>query len=136
MNREKLQGPSLPTSFGFEKEHELLRSQARRLLAERFDLRAFYDKPTSYRELYKELASLGWLATESWLATALLLEEIGRVLLPLPIAPALLAAQALPPDEREAVTSGEKLATVALDTEGPEFRGVPWIESGLFVAPS
>jgi len=130
--------PALPTDMGYGEEHALLRASARRLLSEKSDLGAVRRLASDSRgfdpALYRELAELGWLTVHGEarlgpLHLAVLLEEMGRVLLPSPYFATLMASlaidvagsqtqqQALLP----ALASGDRLASLALD----EPRGGP-----------
>ena len=107
--------------FGFSEEHAMLRESARKLLAQRFDraaLRKLVDDGADYDQaLYDEVAALGWttLATSfGWLHAALLCEELGRALSPMPIAQAMLAADCFERDEPAALFFG----TVFFGTRG------------------
>jgi alkylation response protein AidB-like acyl-CoA dehydrogenase len=127
--------PEIPRDFGFGEEHDLLRQQARRFLAERCpmkEVRRLAEDPLGHDPaLWKDMAGLGWsglvLAEEHGgaglgaLHLALLLDEMGRVLLPSPFTASLLAGLAL----REAgsaeqrarfcppLASGETIGTLA-----------------------
>lgn len=127
---------SIPEDFGFTEEHELLRQSARRLLEERCpmsEVRRLAEDPLGYDPgLWKEIANLGWVglalpealggAGLGQLHQALLMEEMGRVLLPSPYLGCVLAGWALEQAasaaqaERwgPALASGETLATLAL----------------------
>ncbi|MCA9597716.1 MAG: acyl-CoA dehydrogenase [Myxococcales bacterium] len=107
-----------PPALGFTEEHELARQAARRFLAERAPLSGLRSRgPTDFdRSLYREMAELGWLAPEGGgLLRALLLEEMGRVLLPSPYFASLLALLTLDADgpEASAILRGERIATLA-----------------------
>ena len=123
--------PKLPRDFGFGEDHEVLRDSAQRFLAERCPLdevRRLADDPLGYDPgLWKEIAGLGWtglmVAEEHGgaglgaLHLALLLEEMGRVLLPSPFLAGALAGAALSAagDARwlPGLASGDLLATLA-----------------------
>lgn len=136
MNRSILEVPQIPSDFGFTEEHELARAEARRFLSERCTInevrRLTTDMAGFDRALFREMAGMGWLGLtvkEAWsglaldaLHQALLLEEMGRVLLPSPYFGSLLAVTAivqagsasqcadlLPP-----IVKGERVATLAL----------------------
>ena len=99
----------VPTDFGFTEEHALLRAEARRFLAERLpmkELRKLADAGVGFdRALWKELAQLGWVglvlpeshggAGLGWLHLAILMEEMGRRLVPGPFLGSLLAGVAI-----------------------------------------
>jgi alkylation response protein AidB-like acyl-CoA dehydrogenase len=123
--------PKLPRDFGFGEDHEVLRDSAQRFLAERCpmdEVRRLADDPLGYDPgLWKEIAGLGWtglmVAEEHGgaglgaLHFALLLEEMGRVLLPSPFLAGALAGAALDAagDARwlPGLASGDLLATLA-----------------------
>jgi alkylation response protein AidB-like acyl-CoA dehydrogenase len=123
--------PKLPRDFGFGEDHEVLRDSAQRFLAERCpmdEVRRLADDPLGYDPgLWKEIAGLGWtglmVAEEHGgaglgaLHLALLLEEMGRVLLPSPFLAGALAGAALSAagDARwlPGLASGDLLATLA-----------------------
>ena len=126
----------VPTDFGFTEEHGLLRSEARRFLAERLpiaEVRRHVDAGLRFDpSLWKEIAQLGWLglvmderhggAGLGWLHLEILMEEMGRRLVPGPFLGTLLAGIALERagDERQcarwcpALAAGEAVATLAL----------------------
>jgi alkylation response protein AidB-like acyl-CoA dehydrogenase len=125
----------IPADFGFTPEHELLRDSARRFLEERCpaaEVRRLAGDPLGHDpKLWRDLAELGWLglvlpeahggAGLGHLHLALLLEEMGRVLLPSPFLGCLLAGIAIREGGSEAqrarwlpaIASGETLATFA-----------------------
>jgi alkylation response protein AidB-like acyl-CoA dehydrogenase len=127
----------VPSDLGFTEEHAMVAKQARRLLTERVpttEVRRLVDDPVGHSpELYREMASLGWLSLAlpenaggtglGVLALALLCEEMGRVALPSPFRSAALAALAIAhagsaeqrAEHLAAITSGERIATVAFD---------------------
>jgi alkylation response protein AidB-like acyl-CoA dehydrogenase len=144
----------VPQDFGLREEHALLRDEARRFLAERCgiaELRRLAEDPLGHDPLlWKELARLGWLglvvpealggAGFGPLHLALLLEEMGRVLLPSPFLGCTLAALALHEGgdaaQRErwlpALAAGETPASLAVcepnlswDPEAVEARAEP-----------
>lgn len=126
----------MPSDFGFTDEHGLLRDEARRFLQERCppsEVRRLAEDPLGHDPaLWKELAELGWLgltipealggAGFGSLHLALLLEEMGRCLLPSPYLSHVLAAGALEaagsPQQRQrwlpALAAGDVVATIAL----------------------
>ena len=134
----------VPTDFGFTEEHALLRGEARRFLSERVpiaELRRLVDAGARLdRGLWKEIAGLGWVglvlperfggAGLGWLHLTILMEEMGRRLLPGPYLGSLLAGLALERagDEAQrerwlpAVASGETIATLALVEPGGAFE--------------
>ncbi len=121
----------LPRDFGFDEEHELLRDSARSFLQERCpvsEVRRLLDDPVGHDAgLWKEMAALGWTgiaiaeahggAQLGALHLALLLEEMGRVVLPSPFLATTLAGVALGhaegADWLPGVASGDVLATLA-----------------------
>jgi alkylation response protein AidB-like acyl-CoA dehydrogenase len=127
--------PEIPRDFGFGEEHDLLRQQARKLLAERCpmkEVRRLAEDPLGYDHgLWKELAALGWtglvLAEEHGgaglgaLHLALLLDEMGRALLPSPFLASTFAGLALAQAGSAAqrarwcppLASGERIGTLA-----------------------
>jgi alkylation response protein AidB-like acyl-CoA dehydrogenase len=136
--------PHIPTDFGFTEEHELLRQQARRLLEERCpfsEVRRLAESPDGFDTgVWKELGALGWVglvlpeahggAGLGALHLALLLEEMGRKLLPSPFLASLLAGFALEAGGSAAqlarfapaIASGETIATLALHEPGGAWR--------------
>lgn len=134
----------VPSDFGFTEEHALLRGEARRFLSERVpiaELRRLVDAGARLdRGLWKEIAGLGWVglvlperfggAGLGWLHLTILMEEMGRRLLPGPYLGSLLAGLALERagDEAQrerwlpAVASGETIATLALVEPGGAFE--------------
>jgi len=134
-DREPLAYPDVPRDFGFGEEHALLRESARRLLAERspmVEVRRLAEDPVGHDPgLWKEMAELGWAglvlpeahggAGLGALHLALLMEEMGRRLLPSPFFAVLLAGLAVgrAGDEAQrarwlpALASGERVGTLA-----------------------
>jgi alkylation response protein AidB-like acyl-CoA dehydrogenase len=128
--------PAIPTDFGFTDEHEAARAEARRFLEARCpitEVRRLVDDPTGYDPaLHRDLVGLGWLGLTSpeahgglgldSLHQALLLEEMGRVLLPSPYFASLLALWAIERAGSDAqraalvpaIVTGERVATLAL----------------------
>ncbi|MBN4050301.1 acyl-CoA/acyl-ACP dehydrogenase [Desulfobulbus sp. AH-315-M07] len=129
---------TLPHDFGFTDEHQMLQSEARRVLAERFGratLRRWIEGGGEHdAELYQALAELGWCgltieeryggAGLGYSHLAVLAEEIGRALLPAPCLASITAAEAiaLAGDDAmkvrwlPAIADGSKLATAAVDS--------------------
>lgn len=101
----------VPRDFGFSEEHELMRQSVRRFLSERFErgrLRAHVDaqaagKQTFDADLFAEVVALGWTALPGGLYQALMCEELGRALFPLPVTASAIAANALGVDEHDGV---------------------------------
>jgi len=138
---DMLAGATVPGDFGFSEEHGMLRSEARRFVRTRFDaeaLRNYYDHgdPTLPATLYTQLAELGWTgltvseadggAGLGMLHLTIVLEELGRSLLPAPIAAGALAARALElllrSDRLAAHSSGERLVALALTEDHGRFE--------------
>jgi len=135
-------------------EQEMLVEAARAFLARTCtlaDVRAFERDPCGFDPArWRELGALGWLGTElparygggdsSFVETVLLLEEMGRVLLPSPfVATAVVAAPlilALGTEEQgrrwlPAVAAGECVATLALVEPGwRDPFGTPALQAG------
>lgn len=125
----------VPADFGFTEEHGLLRQEARRFLADRLpmaELRRRVDAGAGFdAALWKELAQLGWAglvlpeplggAGLGWLHLEILLEEMGRRLVPGPFLGSLLAGVAIAAGggtaQRErlcpAIAAGDLVATLA-----------------------
>jgi alkylation response protein AidB-like acyl-CoA dehydrogenase len=134
----------VPSDFGFTEEHALLRGEARRFLTERLpiaELRRQVDAGARLdRGLWKEIAQLGWVglvlperfggAGLGWLHLEVLMEEMGRRLVPGPFLGSLLAGIAIERGaddaQRErwlpAIASGETIATLALVEPGGAFE--------------
>jgi alkylation response protein AidB-like acyl-CoA dehydrogenase len=133
----------IPSDFGFTDEHAILRGEVRRFLGERLpmaELRRQVEAGVPLdRELWKAISELGWVglvlperfggAGLGWLHLEILLEEMGRHLVPGPFLGALLAGIALEQGGGEAqrarwlpaIASGETLATLALVEPGGAF---------------
>lgn len=136
MNASILEVPQVPNDFGFTEEHELARAEARRFLSERCSMnevrRLTTDAVGFDRALFREIAGMGWLGLtmrEEWgglglgaLHQALLLEEMGRVLLPSPFFGSLLAVTAIVQGGSDSqctelvppIVKGDRIATLAL----------------------
>lgn len=136
--------PQIPADFGFTEEHEVLRTEARRFLEERCpfsEVRRLAETPDGFDTgVWKELGSLGWVgltlpeahggAGLGALHLALLLEEMGRRLLPSPFFGSLLAGFALEaagtPAQlarfAPALASGETIGALALHEPGGTWR--------------
>jgi alkylation response protein AidB-like acyl-CoA dehydrogenase len=134
----------VPTDFGFTDEHALLRQEARRFLDARLpmgELRKLADAGVAFdRGLWKEIAELGWVglvlpeafggAGLGALHLEILLEEMGRRLVPGPFLGALLAGIAIERGgsaaQRERwlprIAAGELVATLALTEPGGSFE--------------
>ena len=138
----------IPNDFGFSEEHELLRQQARRFFEERCpisEVRRLAEDPLGHDPaLWKELGALGWVGLAlpevhggsglGFLPLSLLLDEMGRRLVPSPYLPSLLGALAIEAGGSDAqqarwlpaIASGERIATLALyePSSGYEPAGV------------
>jgi len=123
-------------NFGFTEEQDLLRSEVRKFLAERCPLeevRRIGEEQAGFcASLWSEVCALGWAgltiaethggAGLAWLDLAVLLEETGRALLPLPLLSTSVAAQAiaLAGDEGQqsrwlpGLATGEHIGTLAV----------------------
>lgn len=132
----------------YSEEHDLLREEARRFLADRFpitrvrELTSEARAPEASSKIVPELAQLGWLglvlpeehggAGLGFTHLAVLLEEVGRALVPAPLLSSTLAGLAIlhgGSDEQQAdllpgIIAGETLATLAyVDADGAwDFR--------------
>lgn len=131
-----LEVPSIPSDFGFSEEHELARTEARRLLEDRCSMtevrRLASDDLGFDRSLFRDVGKLGWIGLTApteygglgldALHLALLMEEMGRVLLPSPYFASLLslfAVERAGSDEQKKallppIVSGERIVTFAL----------------------
>lgn len=134
----------IPVDFGFREEHDLLRKEARRLLTERCtlaDIRRLAEDARGYdAALWKELGALGWMglalpeahggAGLGYVPLVLLLDEMGRRLLPSPYLASLFAAFAVEAGGSEAqqarwlpaLASGERSGALALTETGGGFE--------------
>ncbi len=134
----------IPTDFGLREEHALLRQQARRFFEERCpisEVRRLAEDPVGHDPaLWKEIGALGWVglalpevhggAGLGFLPLALLLDEMGRRLVPSPYLACLLGALAIdaagsaPQQARwlPAIASGDQVATLALCESGGGFE--------------
>jgi acyl-CoA dehydrogenase len=132
--------PKIPHDFGFTDEHELARTETRRFLEERCPIteirRLATDAAGFDAALFRDIAGLGWLGLTSdeslgglgldSLHQALLLEEMGRVLLPSPYFASLFALWAIEqggsPAQQAAlgpsIIKGDRIATLALSEPG------------------
>lgn len=126
-------------NFGFTEGQDLLRSEARRFLAERCPLgevRRIGEEQAGFcPRLWSEIAELGWPgltiaeihggAGLSWLDLVVLLEEAGRHLLPLPLLSTSIVAWAIfeaGTEDQQArwlpgLASGEKIGSLAIYEE-------------------
>ncbi len=134
----------LPGDFGVTEEHLLLRDEARRFLDERCspsEVRRLAESPEGHDPaLWKEMGRLGWAglalpeehggAGLGHVPLALLLEEMGRRLVPSPFFACLLAGFALARagdrSQRERwlnpIAAGETIATLAFTEPGGAFE--------------
>lgn len=126
--------------FGFGDDHEILRDGARRFLAERCPMetvRRLAEDPLGHDPgTWKEMAELGWTgltiaeahggAGLGSLHQALLLEEMGRVLLPSPYLGTALASLALQ-RAADARQQGRWLPVIA---RGDVVATLGWLEPG------
>ncbi|HEX7670968.1 MAG TPA: acyl-CoA dehydrogenase family protein [Polyangiaceae bacterium] len=156
----RLEAPKIPHDFGFTEEHEAARNEARRFLEERCPItevrRLAEDRAGFDPALFRDLARLGWLgltAAESMgglgldsLHQALLLDEMGRVLLPSPYLGSLFALSAIEhagngPQQAAlgpAIVNGDQVATMALSEPGgtwepDDVRTTASQEDGVYV---
>jgi alkylation response protein AidB-like acyl-CoA dehydrogenase len=139
-----LEVPAVPADFGFTEEHALARGEARRFLEDRSPItevrRLATDEAGFDRKLFADIAKLGWIGLGTPtdfgglglddLHLVLLMEEMGRVLLPSPYFGSLLALFAieragsgaqrsslLPP-----IIAGDRIATFALSEPEGSFE--------------
>ena len=134
----------VPADFGFTDDHALLRQEARRFLGERLpmaELRKLADAGVGFdRALWKDLAQLGWAglvlpeavggAGLGWLHLELLLEEMGRRLVPGPFLGSLLAGIAIERAGSDAqrarllpgIAAGDVVATAATHEPNGSFE--------------
>jgi alkylation response protein AidB-like acyl-CoA dehydrogenase len=142
-------------NFGFTEEQELLRKTARDFLAEAAPMtrvREVMESSAGHApELWRRIAELGWLglalperfggADLSTVELAVVLEELGRSLAPVPFLPTLIAARAILEAGDEAqqsawlprIAAGDAIATLAITEEaGSEEPG----DLGLMAARS
>jgi alkylation response protein AidB-like acyl-CoA dehydrogenase len=95
--------------FGFREEHGLLKKTARRLLGERWPMegmrRWVSGEADGADEVWRQVVAAGWpglvIGEEAggagldWLSMALVMEELGRALAPVPLLESVLAAVAI-----------------------------------------
>lgn len=132
--------PAVEAGLGFSEDHKLLVDSARRFLGERCprsEVRRVVDASADHDPgLYKEIAELGWIGLASaeehggagldLLHLALLMEEMGRALLPSPFFASVMALAALEHAGSDAqkqrhvpaIVSGESVATLACAEPG------------------
>ena len=123
-------------NFGLTEEQEVLRKVARRFLDEQAPMtkvREMTDEPEGYSDdLWQQMAELGWLgltiedeyggAGLGWVDLVVLLEDMGRSLLPSPFISTTLAAAAISeygsPEQKQrllpALAEGKQIGTLAL----------------------
>jgi alkylation response protein AidB-like acyl-CoA dehydrogenase len=140
MKLDILGPPVITADFGFTEEHALARATARKFLGDRCpmsEVRRLHEDARGYDPaLWAEVAKLGWVGLVAnpdhgglgldHLHLALLMDEMGRVLLPSPFFGSLLALRALEagasPSQQQAfcppVVAGERVATIALGEPG------------------
>ncbi len=126
-------------NFGFTEEQELLRKTARNFLAEHASMkrvREIMEGPESHcAKLWHQMADLGWLgltlpeacggAGLTMVELAIVLEELGRCLAPVPFLPTIIAATAVleAGDESQKqdwlarIAAGRTRATLAITEE-------------------
>lgn len=134
----------IPTDLGFREEHALLRQQARRFFEERCpisEVRRLAGDPVGHdAALWKEIGALGWVglavpeahggAGLGFVPLSLLLDEMGRRLVPSPYLACLLGALAIDAAGSEsqkarwlpAIATGEHVGTFALCEPGGGFE--------------
>ena len=103
--------------FEFSEEQEMLRTSVRAFLAERAPLatvRAAYDSPTFDPAVWAGLAELGVLELDM-VDAAVVLEELGRALCPVPYASSAIGARFLVPALSE-------IGTLAIFEEGSRYQ--------------
>jgi alkylation response protein AidB-like acyl-CoA dehydrogenase len=146
MNATKsiLEVPAVPADFGFTEEHALARGEARRFLEDRSPMtevrRLATDEIGFDRKLFADIAKLGWLGLAmpadlgglglDDLHMVLLMEEMGRVLLPSPYFGSLLALFAIQRAGSAAqqgslvpsIIRGDRIATFALSEPEGSFE--------------
>ena len=109
--------------FAFSPEQDMLRAAARDYLADRFPIErviSLIDSEEGWDpKSWREIAELGWLDRDlGFLEHAVLFEETGYALLPAPYFATVGLAWPLLDDQlADAVSSGERSVTVALDRQ-------------------
>ncbi len=143
---DNIEVPDVASGFGFSEEHELSWKSAQRLMSERCPMssvRKLADDPRGFDpDLYREMATLGFLglavpeelggSAAGHLHLALLLEEMGRVLLPSPFFPTLVAIETLLASGSDAqkerfvpeMVRGERIATTAFGEPGSDTQSL------------
>jgi alkylation response protein AidB-like acyl-CoA dehydrogenase len=141
--------------FDLNEDQRQLRDEARRFLEREAPVsyaRAMLDDERGYRdELWKQMAALGWLALPipaeydglgmGAIALAILLAEMGRVVVPGPYLSTVLAALAIADAGSEEqkkillpkIAAGEIIATVATGTDSIELAGTTLSGEARFV---
>jgi len=131
--------------FGFTEEQQMLRSSVRRFLEQRCPLkevRHLKASPAGYSEaLWQEMAQAGWLGATlpesygglglGWLDLTVILEEMGRGLLPSPFISNTLAAMAL----RELGNEEQKQQRLPLLIEGKQKATLALFENNSALCP-
>jgi alkylation response protein AidB-like acyl-CoA dehydrogenase len=139
-------------NFGFSEEQDLLRAEVRKFLLEQCpteEVRRIAGTAEGHSpELWKQLAELGWLgltlperyggADLTWIDLVVLLEEVGRALVPAPLISTTLAGSAILTEGSEdqkarwlpGLADGSRIGTLALleksdqpTTDGIHLRG-------------
>jgi alkylation response protein AidB-like acyl-CoA dehydrogenase len=124
--------------FGFSEEQEMLRQSARNLLEKECPstvVRALMEGEPGYdRTLWKKMAELGWTglvipeeyggAALSYVDLVLVLEEMGRVVLPSPFIWTVMVAEAL----KRAGSAAQKQALLPKIAAGDLIATLAWLE--------
>jgi len=131
--------------FGFSEEQEMLRQSARNLLEKECPstlVRRLMEEERGYEpELWKKIAELGWLglvipeayggSALGYVDLVLVLEEMGRVVLPSPFIWTVMVAEAI----NRAGTEAQKKALLPKIAAGELVATIAWMEpSGLWGA--
>jgi alkylation response protein AidB-like acyl-CoA dehydrogenase len=129
--------------FGFSEEQEMLRQSARNLLEKECPstlVRRLMEEERGYEpELWKKIAELGWLglvvpeayggSALSYVDLVLVLEEMGRVVLPSPFIWTVIVAEAI----NRAGSEAQKKALLPKIAAGALVATIAWMEpSGLW----
>jgi alkylation response protein AidB-like acyl-CoA dehydrogenase len=129
--------------FGFSEEQEMLRQSARNLLEKECPstlVRRLMEEARGYEpELWKKIAELGWLglvipeayggSALSYVDLVLVLEEMGRVVLPSPFIWTVMVAEAI----NRAGSEAQKKALLPKIAAGELVATIAWMEpSGLW----
>jgi alkylation response protein AidB-like acyl-CoA dehydrogenase len=144
-SRVLTKGRSSKLDFGFSEEQEMLRQSASNLLEKECPstvVRRLMEDERGYDpELWKKMASLGWTglvvpeayggAGLSYVDLVLVLEEMGRVMLPSPFIWTVMAAEAI----RRAGSDAQKASLLPKIASGDLKATIAWMEpSGLWTA--